>query len=364
MSTRRSPDAAAAGTPWSLPSNCGARPLCTSLGAESSRSRRPVRSRSRASARRRRAGVATPRRRLDRPAETAANDREPDAYLLYLQAGTLGGRSGNRSRELADCFRTGHRRDPVYAVRTPAGLLVRRNGILWVMPLARGISIGKAPPAAHCRSTPRSASRTRWLQSDGELSSRWAPPNHCFAARSSWIRTTRSRTNVRRYLRTLGRFDEAEAEMRRAVELDPLDPPFLVSAGSGPGVRGSSGRRGYAIREAAGARLDYPPAHYELAKALASQGDYDAAINEFATGARQWGEPLTAPHPWEPRQRRLHGARLLGATRSSSAADASEARIVPPSPSLASTSYSASVRKSMAWLRERSRRAMSIGGGG
>src|SRR5207245_7386205 len=99
------------------------------------------------------------------------------------------------------------------------------------------------------------------------------PPNHCFAALSSWIRTTRSHQMFGVYLRTLGHFDEAEAEMRRAVELDPLTRHFSYQLGR---VLACAGRPADAAMQfAKQLALDsiYPPAHYELAKALASQGD-------------------------------------------------------------------------------------------
>src|SRR5437879_8633050 len=105
--------------------------------------------------------------------------------------------------------------------------------------------------------------------------------------------------------------------MRRAVELDPLTRHFSYQLGR---VLACAGRPAdAAVQFAKQLALDsiYPPAHYELAKALASQGDYDAAINEFATGARQWGDTAY--------RRLIYGnrgsagytaARLLGATRS------------------------------------------------
>src|SRR5436190_15720795 len=92
------------------------------------------------------------------------------------------------------------------------------------------------------------------------------------------------------YLRTLGRFDKAGAEMRRAIELDPLTRHFAYQLAR---VLACAGRPAdAAVQFAKQLALDsiYPPAHYEFAKALASQGDYDAALNELATGARQWGD--------------------------------------------------------------------------
>ena len=92
------------------------------------------------------------------------------------------------------------------------------------------------------------------------------------------------------YLRTLGRFEEAEAEMRVAMELDPLTRHFgyqlarIFACAGRPADAAAEFEKQLAIDSV------YPPAHYELAKVLARQGAYDAAINELATGARQWGD--------------------------------------------------------------------------
>jgi tetratricopeptide (TPR) repeat protein len=126
-----------------------------------------------------------------------------------------------------------------------------------------------------------------------------------------------SHNNFGVYLRTLGRFDEAEAEMRRAVELDPLTRHYMFQLGR---VHACAGRPADAAAQFTKLlALDsiYPAAHYELAKALASQGDYDAALNELATGARQWGD-TAFPHLIRGSRGRTGytAARLLGATRS------------------------------------------------
>jgi tetratricopeptide (TPR) repeat protein len=119
------------------------------------------------------------------------------------------------------------------------------------------------------------------------------------------------------YLRTLGRFDEAEAEMQRAVELDPLTRHFAYQVGR---VLACAGRPAdAAVQFAKQLALDsiYPPAHYELAKVLASQGDYDAALNELAMGARQWGDTTFGGLIRGSRGSAGYAAaRLLGATRS------------------------------------------------
>src|SRR5438876_8785619 len=119
------------------------------------------------------------------------------------------------------------------------------------------------------------------------------------------------------YLRTPGHFHEADAEMRRASELDPLTRHSAYQLGR---VLACAGRPADAAAQfAKQLALDsiYPPAHYELAKALASQGDYDAALNELATGARQWGDTAFGRLIRESRGSAGYAAaRVLGATRS------------------------------------------------
>ena len=97
----------------------------------------------------------------------------------------------------------------------------------------------------------------------------------------------------------------------------------------------------------------YPPAHYELAKALASQGDYDSALNELATGARQWGDTAY--------QRLIRGsrgsagyaaARVLGATRSlERLRERAKRGFVPPAAFAREYILLGQREQSMAWLR-------------
>jgi Tfp pilus assembly protein PilF len=119
------------------------------------------------------------------------------------------------------------------------------------------------------------------------------------------------------YLRTLGRFEEAEAEMRRAVELDPLTRHFSYQLGRVLACAGRPADAAVQFEKQLALDSVYPPAHYELAKVLANQGAYDAAVQELATGARQWGD--TAYTRLVQGSRGSAGytaARLLGATRS------------------------------------------------
>ncbi|HXL11495.1 MAG TPA: tetratricopeptide repeat protein, partial [Gemmatimonadales bacterium] len=244
-----------------------------------------------------------------------------DAYLLYLQGRYfLGRRSGESIARARGLFTQAIERDPVYAAAY-AGLGYSYVGMAyyWVMPsreayplaeaaARRALQIDSTLGFAHALVAEATASfHRRWAAAEPlfrralELDPNDPEPHQMFGV----------------YLRTLGHFDEAEAEMRRAVALDPLTRHFSYQLGR---VLACAGRPADAAAEfAKQLALDsiYPPAHYELAKALASQGDYDAALNELATGARQWGD--TAFGRLIRGSRGSAGytaARLLGATRS------------------------------------------------
>jgi DNA-binding SARP family transcriptional activator/TolB-like protein len=113
------------------------------------------------------------------------------------------------------------------------------------------------------------------------------------------------------YLRILGRFDEAEVEARRAVELDPLTRHYVFQLGR---VQACAGRPAdAAVQYAKQLALDsiYPAAHEELAQALASQGMYDAALPELAAAVRQSGDTGLARRIAAKRGRAGYAAALM-----------------------------------------------------
>lgn len=217
-----------------------------------------------------------------------------DAYLLYLQGRYfLGRRSSESISRARGLFAQAIERDPVYAAAY-AGLGHSYVGLAyyWVMPSREAFPLAEA------------AAR-RALQIDSTLGLAWAVVAEA-TARYHW-RWAAAEPLYRRaialdptdaeshhlfgvYLRTLGRFEEAEAEMRVAMELDPLTRHFgyqlarIFACAGRPADAAAEFEKQLAIDSV------YPPAHYELAKVLARQGAYDAAINELATGARQWGD--------------------------------------------------------------------------
>ena len=280
-----------------------------------------------------------------------------DAYLLYLQGRYfLGRRSGESIARARGLFAQAIERDPVYAAAY-AGLGYSYVGMAyyWVMPsreayplaeaaARRALQIDSTLGFAHAIVAEATASfHRRWAAAELmfrralELDPSDPEPHQMFGV----------------YLRTLGRFDEAEAEMHRAVELDPLTRHFAYQLAR---VLACAGRPAdAAVQFAKQLALDsiYPPAHYELAKALASQGDYDSALNELATGARQWGDTTFG--------RLIRGnrgsagyaaARLLGATRSLERLRTRAKRAFVPPVAFAREYIQLGQREeSMAWLR-------------
>jgi len=290
-------------------------------------------------------------RRLHRTTTSA------EAYLLYLQGRYFLGRRGSESVARArGLFAQAIERDPVYAAAYAGlGYSYVALAYYWVMPsreafplaeaaARRALQIDSTLGFAYAIVAEATASFHRqWAAAEPlfrralELDPNDPEPHQMFGV----------------YLRTLARFDEAEAETRRAIELDPLTRHFSYQLGR---VLACAGRPADAAAQfAKQLALDsiYPPAHYELAKALASQGDYDAALNELATGARQWGDTAY--------QRLIRGsrgsagyaaARVLGATRSlERLRERAKRGFVPPAAFAREYILLGQREQSMAWLR-------------
>jgi DNA-binding SARP family transcriptional activator/TolB-like protein len=253
-------------------------------------------------------------RQLDRTTTSA------DAYLLYLQGRYFLGRrtpeSISRARGL---FAQAIERDPVFAAAY-SGLGYSYGAMAYYGVMASRDAIplleAAAKRALQIDSTLGSAHTVLAVATSG-YHWRWAAGEQQFR-RGIELNPNdpESHNNFGVYLRTLGRFDEAEAEMRRAVELDPLTRHYRYQLGRVQACAGRPADAAAQFTKQLGLDSIYPAAHYELAKALASQGDYDTAINELATGARQWGD--TAFGRLIQGSRGSAGyvrARLLGATR-------------------------------------------------
>ena len=280
-----------------------------------------------------------------------------DAYLLYLQGRYfLGRRSGESIARARGLFAQAIERDPVYAAAYAGlGYSYVALAYYWVMPsreayplaedaARRALQIDSTLGFAYAIVAEATASFHRqWAAAEPlfrralELDPNDPEPHQMFGV----------------YLRTLGRFDEAEAETRRAVELDPLTRHFSYQLGRVLACAGRLADAAAQFEKQLALDSIYPPAHYELAKALASQGDYDPALNELGTGARQFGDTAY--------QRLIRGsrgsagyaaARVLGATRSLERLRMRAKRgFVPPAAFAREYILLGQREESIAWLR-------------
>ena len=244
-----------------------------------------------------------------------------DAYLLYLQGRYyLGRRTPESLARARGLFAQAIDRDPVFAAAY-AGLGYSYVGLTyyWVMPAREAFPLAEAA-ARRALQIDSTIGFAQALVAEATASYhwRWAAAEPLFRRAIALDPTDpESHHMFGVYLRTLGRFDEAEAEMRRAIELDPLTRHFAYQLGRVLACAGRPAEAAVQFERQLALDSVYPPAHYELAKVLGSQGDYDAAIKQFAMGARQWGDTAYA--------RLVQGSRggagytaahLLGATRS------------------------------------------------
>jgi tetratricopeptide (TPR) repeat protein len=244
-----------------------------------------------------------------------------DAYLLYLQGRYyLGRRTPESLARARGLFAQAIDRDPVYAAAY-AGLGYSYVGLTyyWVMPAREAFPLAEAA-ARRALQIDSTIGFAQAIVAEATASYHW----RWAAAEPLYRRAIALDPNDPEshhifgvYLRTLGRFDEAEAEMRRAIELDPLTRHFAYQLGRVLACAGRPAEAAVQFERQLALDSVYPPAHYELAKVLASQGDYDAAINQFAMGARQWGDTAYARLVQGSRGGAGYtAARLLGATRS------------------------------------------------
>jgi len=260
-----------------------------------------------------------------------------DAYLLYLQGRYyLGRRTPESLARARGLFTQAIDRDPVFAAAY-AGLGYSYVGLTyyWVMPSREAFPLAEAA-ARRALQIDSTLGFAQALVAEATASYHW----QWVAAEPLYRRAIALDPNDPEshhlfgvYLRTLGRFEEAEAEMRRAVELDPLTRHFSYQLGRVLACAGRPADAAVEFEKQLALDSVYPPAHYELAKVLANQGDYDAAIKELATGARQWGD--TAYTRLVQANRGSAGyaaARLLGASRSLARLRTSaNRRYIPPS---------------------------------
>jgi len=280
-----------------------------------------------------------------------------DAYLLYLQGRYfLGRRSGESIARARGLFAQAIERDPVYAAAYAGlGYSYVALAYYWVMPSREAYPLAE-DAARHALQIDSTLGFAYAIVAEATASfhRQWAAAEPLFRrALELDPNDPEPHQMFGVYLRTLGRFDEAEAETRRAVELDPLTRHFSYQLGRVLACAGRLADAAAQFEKQLALDSIYPPAHYELAKALASQGDYDPALNELGTGARQFGDTAY--------QRLIRGsrgsagyaaARVLGATRSLERLRMRAKRgFVPPAAFAREYILLGQREESIAWLR-------------
>lgn len=92
------------------------------------------------------------------------------------------------------------------------------------------------------------------------------------------------------FLRSLGRFDEALAELKRAQEIDPLSPIINYSLGTSFYLARQYDQMAEQNRKALEIDPNFAPAHLGLGLALEQRGMYEEAISEFQKATDLSGE--------------------------------------------------------------------------
>jgi len=91
------------------------------------------------------------------------------------------------------------------------------------------------------------------------------------------------------FLLAMGRFDEAEAEVQRAVQLDPLSAPIAAEAGWVSHYRGRQDEAVTRLRAAVAMDTANAAIHFRLGRAYQAQGRYREAMEEYTRNSSTTG---------------------------------------------------------------------------
>jgi DNA-binding SARP family transcriptional activator/Tfp pilus assembly protein PilF len=229
---------------------------------------------------------ATPSRPPGSVARSSTSN--PDAYLLLLKAEHYLAKRNNEAFVRAQgLVREALELDPLYADAF-AVLANTYQGFAWYGQMPADEAFAKAETAAKKAVALDSASALGHAMLAATLSFyhyRWAEGEEEFRRA---IALDPEDGYVRNFyalhLRSLGRFPEALAQVRRAQEMDQLYRHYYWAAGYTLTLAGSDEDAIVELRRALQLDSTYWRAREELAGALARRGRYDAALREMGAG--------------------------------------------------------------------------------
>jgi serine/threonine-protein kinase len=266
---------------------------------------------------------------------TASGTRNLEAYTLYLKGRHhWNKRTEADLRKSVDCFEDAIDRDAGYA-QAYAGLaesyvtlgLYGALSPAETMPRARASALrateiaGPSPSAATTLACVDAAHDWSWAEAERQFKQA--------IALGPGEPTARHRYAIN-YLVPLGRFDEADAELRRAREMDPLSSAISVSVG----MRSYFAHRYAKAVEELSATIDldatFAPARLFMGLTLTELGRFDDALQELDTARRlSGGSPETIAAAGYASARAGHGQQAQRALEELTAQSSS--RYVSPS---------------------------------
>jgi TolB-like protein/Tfp pilus assembly protein PilF len=213
----------------------------------------------------------------------------PSAHEAYLRGRYFWNRGSDTDAQAAiGCFQLALRQEPTYALACSA-LADCYSRLVWYARLAPADGSEQAKAAAtraleldpNLGEAHASLALVRfwyeWRWQDAEDEFRCATelaPN--YAEAHNWYAS---------YLNVMGRFDAAAAEQKLAEELDPLSLTIGMNAADPNYFSRRYDRAIEHLRNVLNREPRFVPAHYNMGRVLAAQGDYDAALAAFESAA-------------------------------------------------------------------------------
>jgi serine/threonine protein kinase len=222
----------------------------------------------------------------ERPQPPSAGTANAEAYRLYLQGRyEFNARTAASLQKSIDLFKQAIVADPAYA-QAYAGLSDTYS-------VVSGYPLGINSRDAHQLSGVAAQKAIELNNSLPEAHAAWAT---CLAAQRKWddaerefrraLQINPNSAHVHYFLAfivllPLKRYDEALAETRTALSLDPLSPIINANYGVLLMAAGKPTEALEQLRKAVAIDPNFPPSHQKLAQAYAETGKYAEAIKEW-----------------------------------------------------------------------------------